>query len=347
MTTVIRNGNVLTPDCNGFSHESLWIKGETIVAPQNQNEPIREIDAGGLYVLPGLIDMHTHGAVGINYSSDDVFERALTFQASNGVTSILPTIGVRSMDDILHCIDHVRAQKMQNWNGASIEGIHLEGPFVSAEKKGAMNTPEIPCSLENFNQIADIAGDLLKVMTIAPEIPNALDVIAAGHARGIRMSIGHTNATYAETMAAIAAGAAGATHTFNAMRAYEHREPGVLGAVLTDNTVTCETICDMIHLSPVTIRLIRQCKGLDGMILVSDSGKITGLGDGAFLVDGKTRYVKDGVARNAEGRIAGSCFTMADGARRLIEQGYSLPEVARIGAWNPAKALGLGRSETL
>ena len=175
-------------------------------------------------------------------------------------------------------------------------------------------------------------------MTIAPELEGALDIIREGAKRGVRMSLGHTMATYDEAMAGIEAGATHATHTFNAMRAYNHREPGVLGAVLTDERVSCETICDMVHLSPVTVKLIRLAKGLDKMILVSDSGLITGVPNGEYVIDGQTRYVKDGVSRTANGTIAGSCFTMADDARNLVKIGFTLPEIARIGALNPARA---------
>lgn len=159
--------------------------------------------------------------------------------------------------------------------------------------------------------------------------------------RGVRMSLGHTMATYDEAMAEIRAGANHATHVFNAMRSYNHREPGVLGAVLTEPSVMCETICDMIHLAPATVKLVYSAKGLDGMILISDSVRITGLPNGEYEVNGSIRIVKDGVSRTRTGTIAGSCFTMDDGARRLIELGFSLENIARIGALNPARAVGL------
>ena len=178
-------------------------------------------------------------------------------------------------------------------------------------------------------------------MTIAPERENALDVIREGVRKGVKMSLGHTMATYEQSMMAIQAGARHATHTFNAMRSYNHREPGVLGAVLTAPSVDCEVICDFVHLAPATIKLISLAKGVEKMILISDAVGITGMPNGEYVFDGQTRVVKDGVSRTLDGTIAGSCFTMADGAKNLIKLGFTLCDVARVGALNPAKAAGI------
>lgn len=338
MVSLIKNGVVMKPDHSGFEKKELWIRDGRICEDTGA-APDRVVDAGGAYLLPGLVDIHTHGSMGVNYQVPGDFARALAYAAGQGVTTVLPTVATRPMEDLVAAIRNIKEQKERNLPGAAIGGIHLEGPFIT--KTGAMLTTQVPCTVENFRILADEAGDLLRVMTLAPEREHARDVIAEGVKRGVRMSIGHTGADYDTAMAAIEAGATGATHVFNVMPPYSHRQPGTLGAVLTEKAVTCEVICDMIHLAPATVKLVRAAKGLEGMILISDSGLIAGLGDGEYTVDGNYRIVKDGVCRNAQGAIAASTCTMADGARRLVEIGFSLCDIARIGAYNPARAVGL------
>ena len=340
-TVIIKNGRVLDPSCRAFVSADLLIKDGKVAAIGEYFEADGIVDAGGEYVLPGLVDIHTHGSNGGNYSVPADFRPALRWVAGQGVTTVLPTIGVRPLPELLAVIENVVSESKRSDVMASVGGIHLEGPFISEKKKGAMAHPALECSTDSFKKMLEVGDGLVKIMTIAPELEGALNIIAEGTRRGVRMSLGHTMATYAEAIDGIGAGASGATHVFNAMRAYDHRETGVLGAVLTDSRVTCETICDLVHLAPETVKLVRAAKGLDGMILISDSGMITGMGNGEFMVDGKIRYVVNGVSRNAQGTIAGSCYSMADGARKLTTLGFTLPEIALIGALNPARAVGL------
>ena len=232
-------------------------------------------------------------------------------------------------------------EKEKHHPGAAIGGIHLEGPFISKQKKGAMEVPDLECNEDNFSNLIDTGQGNIRVMTIAPERENACRVIALGKKNGVRMSLGHTNATFSEACAAIEAGAQGATHTFNAMRSYDHRQPGVLGAVLTDPDITCEAICDMVHIAPATIKLIHRCKGSKGMIMVSDSSPFAGVPDGEYLFAGKTRYIKEGVARLANGTLSASCCTLGEDARKMLKMGFSLCDVVAMGSENPAKAAGI------
>ena len=341
MKTLIKNGKVVLPDCSGFTDTDVLVEDGRILALGKNLVSDEVFDANGKYILPGLIDIHNHGSVGIYFGSDEDNEKILAFLASRGITTVLPTIGTNAIDVLVKRINRVLALKESNTAHARVGGIHLEGPFISTEKKGAMPVESPPCNVESFNILMEAGKGKIKIMTIAPERENALDVIREGVKNGVRMSLGHTMATYAEAMAAIDAGANHATHTFNAMRSYNHRESGVLGAVLTTESVTCEAICDMVHLAPATVKLISRAKGLDKMILISDSVLITGMPDGEYIYDGQTRIVKDGVSRTLNGTIAGSCFTMADGAKNLVKLGFSLADVARVGSLNPAKAAGL------
>lgn len=342
MKTLIKGAYAVKADCSGFECRDLFIE-DGIIVESLSGEADKVISAKGKYLLPGLVDIHTHGYHGVSYyGKDDDFSDALKRNAEAGITTVVATVGTRSEEVMLAAIENIKRQKSRVLPGAEIGGIHLEGPFVSQGKLGVMKDTFSACSVEQFNKFCDAADGLLKVMTIAPERENAVEVIAEGARRGVRMSLGHTLATYEEAMAGIEAGATGATHTFNAMAPFNHREPGVLGAVLTDPRVTCEVICDMIHLAPTTVKIIAKTKGAGGMILVSDSGSISGLGDGDYMLEGSPRYVRDGVVKTESGSIAGSSYTMAHGARRLLEVGFSLADIALVGAKNPAEAIGLG-----
>ena len=205
-----------------------------------------------------------------------------------------------------------------------------------------MHTPDIDATLENFEKLIEAGEDCVRLMTIAPERENALEIIKEGNKRGIRMSIGHTMATYEQTMAAVEAGATGATHTFNAMRSLLHRDPGVLGAVLTEPSVTCEVICDFVHLAPSVVKLIYASKGEDGMIIISDSGPQTGMPDGQYVFSGKLKTNKNGVCTIDDGKtISGSLMTMGDSAKNLISIGIPLNVISKMGSRNPAKAIGV------
>lgn len=341
MRTLIKNGKVILPDCSGFIDTDVLIEDKKIVAFGNDLTAENTLNADGKYLLPGLIDIHCHGALGTLFGYEEDNNKMLRFFAEKGITTVLPTLSTQTIDVLVERITRVLGYKNQRDDVANIGGIHLEGPFISTEKKGAMAIQSPDCDVESFNRLIDAGKGEIKIMTIAPERENALDVIRAGVGKGVKMSLGHTMATYEQSMEAIKVGANHATHTFNAMRSYNHREPGVLGAVLTEPNVDCEVICDFVHLAPATIKLISLAKGVDKMILISDAVGITGMPNGEYVFDGQTRVVKDGVARTLDGTIAGSCFTMADGAKNLIKLGFTLCDVARVGALNPAKAAGI------
>ena len=337
MVQLIKNATVVSG--KGMTIRDVWTRDGRFCLPQPKADTIT--DAQGSFLLPGFIDLHTHGAAGVYYPDGVDFAPALEHCGKLGITTLLPTLGARPLEEMVKSMEHILRQQKLCHPGAKIGGIHLEGPFISQSKKGAMEPPELACTPEHFEALLEAGGGMVRVMTIAPERENACEVIRKGRDLGIRMSLGHTDATYAQACAAIDAGATGATHTFNAMGSYHHREPGILGAVLTDPRISCEVICDMVHLAPATVQLIRHCKGTEGMILISDCGMFAGVEDGAYICRGQAEYVQGGVARLTDDTISSSCCTIYEAAKKLLELGFSLCDIAAIGAENPAKAIGM------
>lgn len=339
---LIKNGFVLNGKTKQFERTDLKLENGCIGSVTVCGDAEETFDADGLYVIPGFIDTHIHGCVGVEFASDNEdFTKARKWLASEGTTSFAATVRALPCDRVVAAIENIVRESKRELVGASVAGINLEGPFVSLSKSGVMNPPDIECNSESVRLFADSAKGLLKIMTIAPERENSLEAIKIAVENGVNASIGHTDATYSQAMDAIDAGAMRATHVFNAMRPFLHRETGVLGAVLTDDRVNCEMICDLVHLDMATMKLVYRLKGCERITLVSDTGFMSGLGDGEYIVDGRKRIVKDGICRNPEGRIAGSCVSMLAGAKNLLKMGVPLEEVSVMASENPAKALGI------
>ncbi len=301
-----------------------------------------KIDFTDKYILPGFIDTHIHGAYGTRISDSSCeLDKITTFEATQGVTSIAITTTSATVQALTSQIKFVK-DNLNKINGAKIAGIHLEGPFLNAKTKGAMNADYIiEPDTKILDKFLDAGGDLIKIMTVAPEVEGADEFIKYAVKKGVVISSGHTYATYEEAQNAIEWGVTQATHTFNAMRPYNHREPGVLGAALTNDNIKCEMICDHVHLHPATLQLIYKLKGADKINIVSDSGHAAGLDLKEFTVDGITRYVVDGVIRLKDGTIAGSAKTMADGVKNLILSGIPIEEVSKMASKNPAETLSI------
>ena len=301
-----------------------------------------EIDVSGKYVLPGFIDTHMHGAMGtkisdINPAPD--FSRITRYEATQGVTSIAIGTVCSAFDHLLRQIDRA-VEVSRDTQGAKIAAIHIEGPFINPSKKGAMKEEYILLpNCEQLDQMIEHGKGMIRLITLAPEMEGSAEVIAHAVERGLTVSMGHTDATYEQAMAAIAAGARQSTHTFNAMRAYSHREPGILGAVLTHPDVCCEMICDHTHLHPAVIQLIYKMKGADKINVISDSEHGAGLTASQIVVDGEVVYIQDGVMRLPNGTIAGSASSILRGVRNLLTAGIPLTDVAKMTSINPARSL--------
>lgn len=331
---IIKNAKILNTQTRQFEARDLFIADGKIV--DRVPADTEAFDAQGLYVIPGFIDTHIHGFSGCDFGTESDFAEAQRVLAAQGTTAFAATVSTRPMDDLVSAARWISSVMAQPQAGAKVCGMHSEGPFISEKRRGAMRPTGEACTVEAVQSLVDAAGGALKLMTIAPERENVPEIIAALKDR-LTFSLGHTDATYGQAMAAIDAGAARSTHTFNGMRPLYHRESGILGAVLTDDRICCEMIGDFIHLDPAIVKLIYRAKGPDNITLISDAGFMSGLPDGEY--GGRT--VKDGVCRNKEGTIAGSCFSLLKGAQNLRSLGIPLGEVSVMASWNPAKLLGV------
>ncbi len=310
----------------------------------------RILNYPGATLAPSFFDVHIHGAAG-----HDVMEatpQALgimgSFLARHGTASFLATTVTAPLDATqrsLSALAKLIAQPQARESSAHPIGIHLEGPFLSHAKRG-VHPPEflLAPDVAIFDRLFDAAEGHIHLMTLAPELPGAADLAAHATARGVRVSLGHSNATAAETRAAIAAGAVSATHTFNAMRALDHHEPGILGVVLTTDSLFAELICDGIHTAPELVRLWWKAKGLARAILVTDAMSATGMPDGAYRLGEFTVQVSNGKATMGD-VLAGSLLTLDRALENFVNfTGAPLDQALRLLTANPAAMTGL--SET-
>ncbi|WP_263384394.1 N-acetylglucosamine-6-phosphate deacetylase [Granulicella arctica] len=296
-------------------------------------------------LTPTFFDIHIHGAVNhdVMEGTPEAFARIGSFLAARGVGHYLATTVTAGIDATLRALEGIATQvELPSHEGATPLGIHLEGPFVSHAKRG-VHPPEhiVPPTIELFDRFQQAARGTIRLITLAPEIPGALDLIRHATAKGVKVSLGHSNATAAETHAAIAAGATSATHTFNAMRPLDHREPGILGVVLDDPTLFAELICDGIHVAPELVRLFYKAKGASRAILVTDGMSATGMPDGTYMLGGFEVEVADGRCM-ANGVLAGSVLTMDRAVANFASfTGAAFAEVTDLASTNPARMLGL------
>ncbi len=314
-------------------------------AAQCKNDGKEEVyDAQGRYVVPGFFDIHCHGAFGydVNASCRDDFQKMGHFKALHGTTSWLCSILTDTREQTLHSIREARAHMEDHEDCANLEGIHLEGPFLEKEFKGAM--PEHLLRKADYGLIAEYqeaANGNIRYITVAPLVEGVPELIPQMAGLGIVVAIGHSGADYDTAMNCIQAGAKCATHTFNAMRLLHQHEPAILGACL-ESDIYCEAICDGLHLHPGTIRLLLKVKGFDRVIAVTDSIMAAGLPDGRYKLGVNDIIVKNTDARlaNADTR-AGSTLTMDRALRNIIRfTGRPLEDVLPLLTINPARAIG-------
>jgi len=304
-------------------------------------------DFGEAILTAGLLDIHIHGAAGhdVMEGTTAALHTVSAHLAKTGVTEYLATTVTASLDSTFHALHAIATgiERTPEADAAKIIGIHLEGPFVSHAKKGMHPTEFIiPPTVDLLNKFWAASRGHISLITIAPELPNALDTIARAKELGIRISIGHSNAVKSEALAGISAGATSATHTFNAMRALDHREPGILGVVLDDDKLFADLICDGIHVAPELIRLWLKVKGPKQAILITDAMEAMGMPNGTYKLGSTEVQVKDGRCTSSEGVLAGSVLSLDQAVANLQTfTGADLPTAIRLATSNPSRMLGL------
>lgn len=301
-------------------------------------------DVSGKTIVPGFIDVHTHGAVGVdvNAASAEDYEKICRFMATNGTTSWLCSVLTDTVEQTNRCIDEFLKHKESEHAGANLLGIHLEGPFLASEYKGAM--PEALLQKANMPLLEEYqkrAKGNIKYITVSPEVDGIVEDIPHIRKLGITVAIGHSGADYDTSMRAIANGAAAATHTFNAMKLLHQHFPAIMGAVL-ESDIYCEAICDGRHLHPGTVRLLIKTKGTDRVVAITDSIMAAGLPDGQYKLGVNDVYVVDGDAKLENGTRAGSTLTQNTALKNLLKfTDRPLEEIIPMLTENPATLIGV------
>lgn len=304
-------------------------------------------DFKGATLTAGLLDIHMHGAAGhdVMEGTSAALRAVSVFLASHGVTKYLATTVTASLDLTLRALEGIAnyIEREPAGDEARPAGIHIEGPFVAHAKRG-MHPAQfiVPPSIALLDRFWEASRGHIKLMTIAPEVPGALETIARATKLGIRSSIGHSNATKAETLKSLESGAITATHTYNEMRALDHREPGILGVVLDCDKLYADLICDGVHVAPEMVRLWFRAKGPERAILITDSLEAAGMPNGTFKLGETKVYVQDGRCTTEAGVLAGSVIALDQAVSKMREfTGADLPTAIRLASRNPARMLGL------
>jgi N-acetylglucosamine-6-phosphate deacetylase len=351
-TLLVHAGRALTPTTE-IHDAGILIREDVIeaIGPRSgMTLPAgaQEIRATDNTAIPGFIDIHIHGAGG-----HDVMEgtadalRAVTRKVSEyGTTSLVATTVTSSTEETLRAVEGIAGYIAQQYETeeprSEVLGIHFEGPFISKERRGVHPAEWIQLpSAETLGRFLKAAAGNARILTIAPEVVGAAPCIDAARQAGLVVSIGHTDATYEQARAAMARGAHSATHVYNAMRPFTHRDPGVIGAVLTTPEINAELIADGVHVEEAAMKLLLLAKGAEHVTLVSDGLSATGMPDGKYMLGGFEVTVSGGVCRNAAGVLAGSTLTLDRALRNIVALGISLPDAVRMLTLNPATLLGI------
>ncbi len=342
---IINNANVLTERGAFEPVDVRVIDGKIAEIGKITVQEDEVIDATGKYVIPGLIESHFHGALDLDSSvgTAEVFGVFSRFMATQGITTFIPALISSDNEVTERYITAGNAFMESDAPYAEMGGFYLEGPFISQQYKGAhdpavLRNPD----LKTFQRWYALANGNIRKLVVAPELDGAEELIRWASSQGVAVEIGHTAANYEQAKQAIDWGVTVTTHAFNAMPPLHHREPGVLGAVLTDDRVTCELICDFGHVAEPVVKIVYACKGDSLVNVISDSCTAAGLGDGEYLhPDGRKMIVENGLAKLENGTIMGSASSVLDGVRNLVKIGIPLASAVRMASTNPARTTGM------
>ena len=349
MSTRISHAKILTP-FQSIDHGEIIISDEGKILsveslPDSEVQTNQSIDASGLFLAPGLIDIHVHGGFGVTFGMGDLKEGLFKYSheiLTTGVTGFLLSIAAPDVHALLEMIRSYIPILEEGLPGAQALGLHLEGPYLNKEKKGAFNPSwlRIP-DLEEVKSIIEAGEGWIKQVTMAPELENAdriSDVFQKNH---VVVALGHSNTDFKTASTALKGKFSHVTHTFNAQSSFNHRAPGVIGAVLASENVTTELIADKVHVHTGAMKILYRCVGKDRLILITDAMPGAGLPDGTYDLVGHEVIVKDGYAKLADGTIAGSTAGLIDCVVNIHQDvDLSINDALQCATYNPAKFLG-------
>lgn len=337
--TVFSDGKFEKKDIRVADGKFLAIAEPGVLCPE-QTEQV--IDAAGKKILPGLVDVHSHGRVGEDFSmiTEEGLQKLCDSYAACGVTAVLGTTMTNRVDVVEASMEAMGNYRKGKHTGAKLMGVHMEGPFLGKDKKGAHDEQYLTAPDQTwFERVQTLCGQSVRLITVDPCLPGAEEFIRKCHENHVAVSLGHTSCDYGLAVKMCAAGADHVTHCFNAMNPLHHRDPGVIGAALDQGMYT-ELICDGIHLHPAIIRMMFAAHP-EQMLLISDSMQAAGLSDGEYELGGLKVYVKDGKATQENGTIAGSTTNVYDAMVNAIRFGVPAEQAVYSASFLPAKSVGI------